>query len=253
MTKRSHRVGLVLVAASMLAAGCAGAVTTSPPPGVTETSVTDTNALVGAHTAELNSTSFTVQERLRFETVNGSRLISYNKTYHVDTRGAITGRLVSRTDAAPGAPDRYTRGPDRVEAWRNGTTTYVRQVDGRNVTYRQSEPFASPVKLGPILYRRALLSLANRENTSVRRVEVANHRGYRITAALNETRFRRNASIALYVTGDGMVRRLNRTYTLDFRSRQQRVVREVQYSDIGSTTPERPEWYPLAVNRTDDT
>jgi hypothetical protein len=250
----------------LVVAGCAGlsdpggepretaAGATEPPPGLAADGVTDVSALVGAHTAALSATSFTVETTRTTRSPNGSYEVVANATWRVVPGDPVRGAY-SRTVATSGdVPDRMGRLPDAVAAYREGDVTYRRVRNDTGTHYRRADLLNTSVRLNPALQRRSIARLGERDPTSVTVEPVTRdgRRRYLVSARLNGTRFRSNATLRLLVTPEGVVREVRTTSTVEFRSGTREVTRTTRITDVGSTTVDRPEWYATAVEATDD-
>ncbi|WP_251342163.1 hypothetical protein [Haloplanus halophilus] len=248
----SRRIA-VLTCLLVVAAGCTAPTGGSgPPPGLSEDGVTDTSALIGAHTDALQSQPFTVRSTTTMRPTNGSFRVVSNRTWRVDPGDPIRGRVVSSRRVVGDAPPRYAAGPTSVAAWRNGTTTYRRVQRNGTATYRRVPLFDSSVKLNGALRRNSLYRLSTRRTATVEPVDRDGRRLYRVTAALNDTAVASNASMTLLVDADGVVRTLRTEATVQYRTGKRDVSTTVRITGVGTTTVERPDWYGDAVDATAD-
>jgi hypothetical protein len=221
-----------------------------PPPGLSTDGVTNASALVDAHTDTLTERSFTVRSRTTTRPVDGNYTVTTTRTWRVEPGQPLRGvvRLDSRTTGEP--PTRVTRRPDRLEAYRDGRTTYQRVRNGSDVTYRRVGLLNTSLRLNPALHRRAIAQLENRANVSVQPVTHNGTEHYRVTARLDATRLSENVSLRLLVAPSGVVRTLRLSRTVEYRSGPRRLTRTARVTDVGRTTVTRPAWYDDAVNAT---
>lgn len=237
---RTLAVCVVVLAIGL--AGCAGLSATEgattpsadPPPGVTTDNVTDTTALVAAHTAQLSDSNFTA----RFSVEDGgSRLTRADLTDEVrlnrTTRGFERGPTASAT---------------RVVQYREGETVLVGVVENDTRSYDTLDVINTSFR--PM--RRTLVAKLSERNTSATTVERVTHDGataYRINASLQDRRFVTDQQLVLVVRPDGLVERIE--YTATFRGRgDEQTTRVVEFSGVGETSVTRPPWYDEALNAT---
>lgn len=282
---------LILVAALVLVAGCsspasaptgtttATATATAAPvptdrpstflaPGVTPRGVADPVALARAHRRTLGRTSVTVRVEESHRYANGTLRWRRTATQRVDAGGrtvrshyvgAFEGStrdsgLLSEFVRFPHATrvERYTVGGGAYHRYRfpSGDTWYVgasspdpRIVDPGLVPLFwavDTRVTAREVRDGTTRYRLEGNEVA--DPTTLERVFV----GGRFADV-------RNVSLEATVDGRGVVHRYRLTYTL---VRTDGVValgtESVRFTDVGTTTVERPTWYAAAVNATGD-
>jgi hypothetical protein len=237
-------VGVCLL---LLGAGCTAPTSETAPPGLSADGVTDPGELVRAHTDTLRSQSFTVHTTSTMHGPEGDYRVVSNRTWRLDPTDTVRGHVVSRSRTVGDAPAQYDARPDEVATWRAGPTTYRRVRTAGNVTYRRVALFNSSVKLSAALQRQAIYRLHTRTNATVEPISRDGRRLYRVTAALNDTAVTTNASMTMLVDADGVVRRLRTTQTVQYRSGTRVITRTVRITDVGSTTVDRPDWYPTAV------
>lgn len=250
MTPRNRLVAVV-AGLLLVGAGCVAPTSQSaPPPGLDDGAVTDANALVRAHTAALESRSFTVRSTTTTRPTDADYRVVLNRTWRVDPTGTIRGSVVSTSGTVGDAPARYARQPDERASWREGTTTYRRVTADGDATYRRVDLFNSSVKLSAAIQRGTLYRLNTRTETTVTPVSRDGSRRYRIEAKLNDTAVTTNASMTLLVDTDGVVRTIRTNRTVQYRSGPRVVTRTVRIEGVGNTTVDRPDWYPTAVDAT---
>jgi hypothetical protein len=220
-------------------------------PGLSTTGVTDTDALVVAHVAAARETSWVWRERRR---VNRSRASV--------TSNSTTGQLVRF--AGPSTYYRWTE----VQSARTGQDLQFREdyqqyADGR-VLY---ETWNSIVE-NDVVYRRLDTPAVDRsfvgfatgsirqylslESARVSRLDVGERPHYEVVGT--RSRLPRYGAVADYrvravVRSDGLVRRLNVTYTVERGNRRLDVRYGFSYRGVGTTTVERPDWVETARRR----
>ena len=245
----ARRVGAVLVVCLLLS-GCIGqAGSTATPPGITTDGVTDTSALIESHTEALQSSSVTVSSTRTIRSTDPDFDVTTNQTWRLNGGTPIRGNSVRTLSAAGDAPEQYRRVPTRIEAYRNGSTAVERVTTATNST-RRVDLLNSSVRVNTALHRSSIYELTTRKNATVDTVSRNGTTLYRVSAGLNDTRLRSNASLTLFVTPAGVVRELRTARTVRYRSGPRRITQRVRFSDIGSTTVERPAW---AESTTDPT
>lgn len=276
---RSSRIGAVLVLVVVLA-GCNGLVlggeetpasTVTPmpvptdeptptprpelAPGLTRNGVVEPFALAEAHASVLADTSYTLVENhsVRFRrgmVYSGGTVEARLGTNH--TRYAVV-RTGSQTSVPfPVIEERF---------WSNGNRTLVARTSTDNTTYAIARADG-----GPLPVRRALsddptnsdriptlfgametrvVGLTVRNGTRLYRV-----RGSNLTnefALDTEWESPGNVKLVALVDRRGLVREYRLHYTASFDGDPVRVSRRVRYTNVGSTTVERPSWYGAAV------
>jgi hypothetical protein len=248
---RRRRLIAVVLGLALVGAGCVAPTSQSaPPPGLDDDAVTDANALVRAHTTALESRSFTAHVTTTSRPTDAEYRIVTNRTWRVGPTGTLRGSVVDTSTAVGDAPERYARRPDERAAWREGTTTYRRVETGENVTYRRVDLFNSSVKLSAAIQRQMLYRLNTRTEATVTPVLRDGSRRYRIEARLNDTAVTTNASMTLLVDTSGVVRTMRTNQTVRYRSGNRVVTRTMRIEDVGTTTVERPDWFPAAAETT---
>jgi len=246
----ARRVGAALVVCLLLA-GCIGqAGSTATPPGITTDGVTDTSALIESHTEALQSSSVTVSSTRTMRSTDPDFDVTTNQTWRLNGGTPIRGRSVRTLSAAGDAPEQYRRVPTRIEAYRNGSTAVERRTTNNGSNTRRVDLLNSSVRVNTALHRSSIYELTTRKNATVDTVSRNGTTLYRVSAGLNDTRLRSNASLTLFVTPAGVVRELRTARTVRYRSGPRRITQRVRFSDIGSTTVERPAW---AESTTDPT
>lgn len=237
----ARRVALVL-AVCLLLAGCMGQAGAPTPPGITSDGVADTSALIDAHTEALQSTSFTVKSTRTMRSPDPEFTVTTNRTWRLNGSTPVRGRSVQTISAPDTAPEQYRAGPNRIEAYRNGSTAVERVTTPNGSSIRHVDLLNSSVRLNPALHRPTINELTTGTNVSVDPVSQNGTTLYRVSADLADTGLRSNASLTLVVTPEGVVRELRTARTVRYRSGPRRITQRVRISDIGTTTVERPQW-----------
>lgn len=236
------RLALALVVCLLLA-GCVGqSESTATPPGITTDGVDDTSALIDAHTGALQSTSVTVTATRTMQNTDPDFTVSTNRTWRLNGSTPVRGSLLRTLSTSGAAPDQYRSTPNRVVAYRNGSTTVKRVTTTNGSSTSRVDLLNSSVRLNTALHRSTIYELTTRETATV---DPVSHNGttlYRVSATLNDTGIRSNASLTLFVTPEGVVRELRTAQTVRYRSGPRRITRRVRFSDMGTTTVERPQW-----------
>jgi hypothetical protein len=238
----ARRLGAILVVC-LLVAGFVGQSGSPTPPGITEEGITDTTALVEAHTDALESTSFTVTSTRTMRGSNPEFAVTTNRTWHLNGSPPVRGYSVQTTTASGVAPQQYTATPT-VETYRNGTTTVERSTTTNGSSIRSVDLLNSSVRLNSALHRPLLYELTTRKNVTVDTVQKNGTELHRVSVALNDTGIRSNASLTLFVTKEGIVRELRSTRTVRYRSGPRQITHRVRFSEIGTTTVDPPAWMP---------
>ena len=245
-----RRLGTVLVVCLLLA-GCLGqAGSTATPPGITTDGVVDTSALIESHTETLRSTSVTVRSTRTMRSSDPDFTMTTNQTWRLDGGTPVQGYSVRTFSAEGDAPEQYRAVPNRIAAYRNGSTTVERVTTANGSSTRRVDLLNSSVRVNTALYRSSINELTTRKNATVEPISRNGTTLYRVSATLEDTRLRSNASMTLFVTPAGVVRELRTERTVRYRSGPRRITKRVWVSDVGTTTVERPAWVPPAGNAT---
>ena len=245
---RSRHALAIGVVCLLALAGCTASPGATTPPGVSETGVTDTSALVEAHTEALQSTSFTVRSTRTMRSTDPAFAVTSNQTWKLDANETLRGSVVSTTNVTGAAPQQYRQRPERRSVWRHGRTTVERIEANGSITERQVDFLNTSVKLNRALYRQTIYALTTSSNTSVDRVSREETELYRITARLNDTGVSTNASMTLFVDGDGVVREIQTGRTVRYRTGPRRITQRVRITDVGTTVVDRPTWVSSAAD-----
>jgi len=239
---RTHHALAIGVVCLLALAGCTASPGPTTPPGVSENGVTDTSALVEAHTEALQSTSFTVRSTRTMRSAEPAFAVTTNQTWQLDANETLRGSVVSTTNVTGAVPQPYRQRPERRSVWRQGRTTVERVEVNGSLTEREVDFLNTSVKLNPALQRQTIYDLTTSSNTSVDRVSRDGRELYRVDASLNDTGVTTNASMTLFVDGDGVVREIQTSRTVRYRTGPRRITQRIRITDIGTTAVDRPTW-----------
>ena len=233
----------VCVACLLLTAGCA-APTNSPDssPALTANDVTDTSAVIQAHTATLRSQPFTARSTTTVRDANDTFQLTINRTWTVDPHQPVRALALRTTTATGDAPTRYQQAPARTVAWRHGTDTTRRVGTGNDTQIQTVELLNSSVRLNRALHRQLLYRYSTRQNATVETLTRNGTQLYRVHADLNDTHVTSNASMTLLVSQEGYVQQIKTRQTVEYRSGPRVITQTVRFSRIGTTTVETPSW-----------
>ena len=200
------------------------------PPGLTGDRVTDTTALVDAHFAALAGRSYTLRIRVTVDDARSERL------FRVET------------------PTRYVRA-DRLDGgsgdrthFADGATLYTRnEFDGQRYYGRFDD--VDPPSTRTVRLSRAYLRV---DRVRVAETRVDGDPAYELTGSYDThpaIESFRNVSLRAVIEPSGLIRTLNISY---YRvNGGANVTRSFAYSDLDSTTVERPAWVDREFNDTD--
>ncbi|RJT06484.1 hypothetical protein [Halococcus sp. IIIV-5B] len=240
-------------------------------PGLDETGVTDPVELGEAHAAVLDNRSFTVHSETTVRFANGStyrhderigRFAANRSRYHVSSNGS--GSVPVR-NASWYSVEAWSDGSQVLTAQRiDGNTSYDTQrgLDGSPASVR--EGYNGFFRFEPGTGQAVYTVFGATETRFVGETRRNGDRFYQVTATdvTNPNAFAdggveelRYPSLRALIAPTGLVReyRLDYTATLDGpgapneTGRTVHVDRWVSYTDIGTTTVERPSWYDEAV------
>lgn len=255
-----RRAAPVLLALAVVLAGCGGFVgsstpeddatttTTRPPgqvvPGVTEDGVTDPHALAEAHADALRNASYTANETRTVRLANGTVAGRTQRLTQVDGSRALFE--LRRHDAYATLPF------SRVTQWWNGSASVARLVGPNgNVSYRNSSQLpgvrADPADWSDELYGYlgvgsfAVTGSVVRDGRVLYRVESTEP--FPVASG-------GNASMWLLVDGAGLVHEYHLTGDSRWEGEPTRRTVHVRFTNVGSTTVERPSWVAEVRNGT---
>lgn len=201
------------------------------PPGLTEGGVADADRLVDTHRSTLQDASYTLRVRLRVDEDLYTRLIRVEtptRYYQHDVIGGTRGNV---TQFATG-PNVYTRSAFL------GVTRYDR-LDN-----------AYPPESRTVRLSRLFLEVGTAvvfETTVDGRPAFVVRGTY---PAHPETDRLRNVSLRAVVEPTGLIRSLNVSYVRMGARGPENITRSFAYSEVGTTTVERPDWVDREFNAT---
>jgi hypothetical protein len=264
-------VGLVLLAGCSLVAdgGDAGAsmetltpapvptVTPTPtpspfPPGVSADGTIRPSALATAHVEAVVGRSYVWTERSRvLYGGEGNWTVTRNRTRTVrleDGRNYVSTR--SQRVLWTGLSLEYQ---PAIERFADGTTRYVRETAGDDVTYRASEATDASGALatlaaGPV---QGYLAVSN---ATVAAGRVDGGRRFLVRAegsGVLDGEYAANYTVEALITDEGFVRRLSATYHTDRRDTPVRIDYDFAYRRVGDVTVSPPAWLPEARDELD--
>jgi len=230
------------------------------PPGVNESAITDSLALVDAHQRTLENTSYTLSTSVTYRRPNGT-LVAQGSTVTRVAPGGDSYYAV-RTQTVENATRWFGGERTDLAVWANETDAVVaRTVSAEEPTYSRTS--RSRVGLGPnsqwdLLYATvgagdaAVVGQVERDGTTLTKVvsspSLSPTEGG--SAADSGTAQLQSAFTAL-VDSRGVVRSMQTVHRTIFEERPVVVTRTVRVSAMGNTTVERPDWSRQAVeNRT---
>lgn len=228
-------------------------------PGLTRAGVVSASDLAEAHDTNLVDGSFTTVSNNTIRYANGTLRFKQNQTMRV-AEGSEPFFIVSRYD---GSTQQSVASAQRIESWSDGERVYSAAIGKNDTRY-------SVNRLGQTFFNaqngEQFLTLFSALDTRV--VGQETHNGtelYRVRATnltnpeylprsmLNVSKNPRNISFRATIDSQGIVRSHYLAYTTTDIQRgvntTNRITQSVRYTDIGSTTVERPDWYE-AANRT---
>lgn len=226
-------------------------------PGLTQIGFANTAALSAAHNRTLQNSSFTASYTSTGIYRNGSIVSHTDRTVRVAENYSRI-RLVSEWFGS-----RSNTSPRRFELWKNHSRVVTRRSSGHTAHY-EVRPFP-PGERGHfrslaryyITFPKALLG-----NATVCVIDQFTHDGTTL-AVIAFTRSKppyrlrpntiviRNISGRAIVSSSGIVYELRWDYTVQTGDGTVIIyTSSIYYTDIGSTTAERPLWYEKAVNQT---
>ncbi|MFC5974008.1 hypothetical protein ACFPYI_22030 [Halomarina salina] len=229
----------------------------NPPPGLSEDGVTGVQTLVDAHTDALDNRSFTERRSDRLLAANGTTLAATNSTGRVNDahdRAATSYRLTG----IPASSERYVPWFDqsvtRLDQWYNGSQ-FVLRGDGPNGTMYASVPPLGTPTWGPTtalerFYYAAESTRVSSENGSIE-VQLDGVTGNWSIARVSVTVT--DGTVTVTMTDDGRVTQYRTEFTGTLERAPNTTVegeQVVEYTAVGETTVDRPEWVDSARNAT---
>ncbi|MGN8215515.1 DUF7537 family lipoprotein [Halococcus salifodinae] len=228
-------------------------------PGLTQAGVVSVSELANAHEDALDNNSHTVVSNNTVRYENDTLRHQLNRTMRV-AEGSEPFYAISRYNGSGRQPVVTSQ---RIERWSEGEQLYsaiVRENETRYSISALNRVFISVqnrdqfIKLFNALETR-VVGQETRNGTELYRVRATNisNPEYLPRSVLNTSKNPQNISFRALVDSEGIVRSYYLGYTTTEIKRRvnttNRVTQSLRYTDIGSTTVERPAWYE-AANRT---
>lgn len=228
-------------------------------PGLTEAGVVSASDLANAHEDALDNGSYTIVSNSTVRYANGTLRYQRNRIMRV-SEGSEPFYAVSRYNGSGRQPVVTLQ---RIERWSDGERLYsaiVRENETRYSTSALNRAFISVQKGDQFLslftaLETRVVGQETRNGTELYRVRATNitNPEYLPRSVLNTSKNPRNISFRALVDSEGIVQSYHLGYTTTEINRgvetTNRVTQSLRYTDIGSTTVERPAWYE-AANRT---
>lgn len=232
--------------------------TDDPPPGLSESGVTDAAALAAAHEAALVDRSYTYDREVRIVAENGTELGRWHQRAQVGADRAEFN--YSQTGEGVSVSGRTV---ESVRVYANGSVTLwdedPESDDGGEFRRESGPGFAETTFSND----RLLADVLNASETSVEAVERDGRTWYRVEAADEGGTYAydgpngtveveaTNVTATALVAPSGLVRNL--TYEFDFVRGETsgRRTMEIRYSELGATAVEVPAWVADAKRATD--
>jgi hypothetical protein len=199
------------------------------PPGVTGDRVTDATALYEAHTAYIRGRSYTLHVSVDVDTGSSERLFRVETPTRYYRRDLLPGRNFTR--------------------YADGERVYVRTAIGGNELFASSDDVDSPTA-HTIRLSKAFLQL---DDVRVAETLVDGRLHYELTGSYPvhpAVDSLHNVTIRAVLGPQGFIRSLNTSYVAVTAGSRTNVTRSFAYSDVDSTTVERPAWVAREFNDT---
>lgn len=225
------------------------------PPGLTRERIENPATLTRAHQQTLLEAGSWTQHTTTTVFVNATAVLSATETALVAESGDLArGSFVVRGENPPGF-DLY--GPDTAY-WVNETAVYVRFLESnRTAAIERDDRYPVPYDVESTEWR-TLYRLLGQTNTSfegtVGRGEATLYRVVATTARYDDSPYGnvRDLTMSALITSDGVIKEYVVTYLRPAWGEGTRVVIRVEYSEVGTTTVERPDWVPTGpINLTE--
>jgi len=228
-----------------------------PPTGLTEDGVTGVQTLVEAHIDALDNRSFTERRSDRLLAANGTTLAATNSTQRVNDahdRAATTYRLTG----IPASSERYV-------TWFDQSVTHLDQwYNGNRSIYRGGGPDGTMYASGPPRDRRTWVSTTALERSyyAAESTTVSSENGsieVQLDGVTGNWSIARvpvtvtDATVTVTMTADGRVTQYRTEFTGTLERAPNTTVegeQVVEYTAVGETTVDRPEWVDSARNST---
>lgn len=221
-------------------------------PGLSETGISDPEALAATNAARLNGTSFTVIENTTATAANSTELYHRNRTTRISTNHSRSWSTVNGSVLSTRLGNHSTT---HIEQWFDGTR-YVVQAEGATgteyFTSQQGHPNQIPGQLKFYYGYPAVdsVTVSTAADAIVLRIDASPT--YRFSfgeTSMNVT----DQTVTVRLTEKGRVERFRIENTGRLISDPNMTVEYVsvtQYTAIGETTIERPDWLSAAHNAT---
>lgn len=268
MVSRARHVGRSLVIAVLVvSAGCSA----FPPsggngtptdqrvaPGVTTEGVVNRIALGAAHNDTLRGTSYTVEYHLAVRYPNGTMYSGFDAVTRVDGTHTRVRTTVMQFSGDVKRRSYWTDGArtGQFTTYRNGTTT---SATGNESDGTLNTVFARPgEKYAIFLFQNTTSRLAGnvtRNGSTLYRVIATNltSRQLGLLPSFNPPRTE-NATVHALIDDRGFVHQYNTTYqTTTDRDVTVTVTSSIRFTNVSTTTVNRPEWYENSTDRTTKT
>lgn len=286
--RHGMRAGVAALVIAVVVAGCSGipwvgdrgggdpVVTPAPgdqaspsaPPGVLSLQVVNPGELGRAHAGAIENRSYALTSNRTVRHANGT--VRSRLAVDVSLDGDRAFRAAVST-AGPDAPVLLGEPPAEAVYWSDGTTYLRRLTRDGETTYTEFDPpstwvgtwsyWAKTVPFGGRANRPATFysSLFSAVPASVNgRTTLANTTHFRIVndrdRPFTDRTFPgrvssvRDLSLVALVDGDGLVRSLELRYSGTIDGEPVRVRHAVRYTDVGTTSVDRPSWYDRATS-----
>lgn len=212
------------------------------PEGFAASGVTDAEAAVATHEDAITALdSFTVTYHATIETVNETIRVDYDQPSDLADQEALIRFNVTSDEQFYGSTTQYHTG-DTVYVRSRGENQTIhrnesRQFNGSTLTARQFvRPLLTEVAYGEAtIVQRDGEPMARYRATGLENASAVFGQG---VATENVTAF----SATLFVDGDGVVRRIEYSATIDRGDSTRTVDATVAVTAVGETTVERPDW-----------
>jgi hypothetical protein len=210
-------------------------------PGLTKYGLINASALRETHTKHLENTSFTVREMWILKFPNGTVAARRMVTTYVE------GTRIYRVTTINGFP----RQVSEVETWYGETRSFGREVSNNSISYSQpSRDRPSHVEAIPKPGTHFNNVFEPWMNPDIDRVSRNGTTLYHLENILPSNPS--NITVSARIDSRGFIRSYTVSEPITYPPvpNASRSIRSIQFTNIGTTTVERPAWYTEAVNRT---
>ncbi|EMA47835.1 DUF7537 family lipoprotein [Halococcus saccharolyticus] len=230
-------------------------------PGLTRAGVVSASDLADAHDTNLADGSFRLYTNQSVRYDNGTLRVRLNQTARIANGSGSFYSVGEYKGLITQPPVNF---PERFKTWSDGEQVFTASIQENNTSYRRTRQSRADYD-----FRRSsrFFTLFNALETRVVGQETRNDTKLYIVRATNltnpeylpgiypvgATENPRNISFRALIDSQGIVRSHYLAYTTTDIQRgvntTNRITQSVRYTDIGSTTVDRPDWYE-AANRT---